>query len=787
MVEIELNGKTLEVAEGSTIMDAANQEGLYIPHFCYHHKLSIAANCRMCLVQVEKAPKPLPACATPVTKGMKVWTHSDAAVNAQKGVMEFLLINHPLDCPICDQGGECQLQDLAVGYGASSSRYDEPKRVVANKDLGPLISTDMTRCIHCTRCVRFGQEIAGLMELGMIGRGEHAEIITFVGRSVDSELSGNVIDLCPVGALTSKPFRYSARTWELVRRPSVSPHCGLGSNLTLQVKQNRVMRVLPRENEAINECWLADKDRFSYEGLNSENRLVRPMIRRDGAWREVDWETALEFAVAGLKGVREVHGADAIGALGTPHSTLEELYLLQKLVRAMGSGNVDFRLRQSDFSCDGAALGAPWLGAKIADLAGFDRVLVVGSTLRKDHPLIASRLRLAAKRALQVNVINPVHDDLLMRVANRLIAAPSALTLGFAEVLSAVCAARSVPVPAELASLAVSEPAQRIAQSLVSGENVAIFLGNLAEHHPRYGLLRAIAQQLATVLGARFGFLGEAANSVGGYLAGAVPFAGSVTGMNVRAMLEHPRKGYLLLNTEPELDCADAHTATAAMRAAEFVVAMSAYQHAATEYAHVLLPITPFSECSGTFVNTEGCAQSFRGVVNPLGDARPGWKVLRVLGNSFGLDGFGYDSSEQVRNEVLSGADIGARLDNLLRDPRLEDPRAQAPELERIGEVPIYQADAIVRRAPSLAKTRDARPPVASMNATTLTRLGLRAGAPVRLTQGEGAVELTAELDDALPAGCVRVAAGHPMTAALGPMFGAITASAVVAAERKVG
>ncbi len=787
MVEIELNGKTLEVAEGSTIMDAANQEGLYVPHFCYHHKLSIAANCRMCLVQVEKAPKPLPACATPVTQGMKVWTHSEAAINAQKGVMEFLLINHPLDCPICDQGGECQLQDLAVGYGGSSSRYDEAKRVVANKDLGPLISTDMTRCIHCTRCVRFGQEIAGIMELGMIGRGEHVEIITFVGKSVDSELSGNVIDLCPVGALTSKPFRYSARTWELVRRQSVSPHCGLGSNLTLQVKQNRVMRVLPRDNEAINECWLADKDRFSYEGLNSEDRLVRPMIRQDGNWREVDWQSALEFAVAGLKRARETHGADAIGALGTPYSTLEELYLLQKLMRALGSGNVDFRLRQSDFSRDRAACGASWLGANIADLASLDRVLVVGSTLRKDHPLIASRLRLAAKHPLQVNIINPVDDDLLMRVANRLIVAPSALALGMAEVLKAACEAKSAAVPSELLSLAVSDPAQRIAQSLVSGENVAILLGNSAEHHPRYGLLRAIAQRLATVLGARFGFLGEAANSVGGYLAGALPLAGSVTGMNARAMLEHPRKAYLLLNAEPELDCADALSAAAAMRAAEFVVALSAYQHAATEYAHVLLPITPFSECSGTFVNTEGRAQSFRGVVNPLGEARPGWKVLRVLGTSLGLDGFGYDSSEQVRSEVLGGADISARLDNRLSDPVLEDPRAQAPELERIGEVPSYQADAIVRRAPSLAKTRDGRAPVASMNAATLSRLGLCAGAFVRLSQGGGAVELKAELDDALPAGCVRVAAGHPLTAALGPMFGAITASAVVADERKAG
>ncbi|HSN41393.1 MAG TPA: NADH-quinone oxidoreductase subunit NuoG, partial [Burkholderiales bacterium] len=408
MLEIEIDGKALEVPDGSTVMDAANQAGIYIPHFCYHKKLSIAANCRMCLVQVEKAPKPLPACATPVTKGMKVWTHSEQAVTAQKGVMEFLLINHPLDCPICDQGGECQLQDLAVGYGASGSRYEEEKRVVVNKNLGPLISTDMTRCIHCTRCVRFGQEIAGIMELGMIGRGEHSEIITFVGRTVDSELSGNVIDLCPVGALTSKPFRYTARTWELTRRPSVSPHCGLGSNLTVQVKQNRVMRVLPRVNEAINECWLSDKDRFSYEGLNSEQRLAKPMLKRDGRWQEVEWQVALEFVAKELRRIRDQHGAHAIGALATPHQTLEELYLLSKLTRGLGSGNVDFRLRQSDFSADDKTAGVPWLGMKIAEIGGLDRVLVIGSTLRKDHPLIAQRLRQATKRATQLNLINPV-------------------------------------------------------------------------------------------------------------------------------------------------------------------------------------------------------------------------------------------------------------------------------------------------------------------------------------------------------------------------------------------
>ncbi len=438
MINIEINGKQITVPKGGTVMDGARQLGIYIPHFCYHKKLSIAANCRMCLVQVEKAPKPLPACATPATEGMKVYTHSQQAVTAQKGVMEFLLINHPLDCPICDQGGECQLQDLAVGYGASESRYQEEKRVVTNKNLGPLISTDMTRCIHCTRCVRFGQEIAGIMELGMAGRGEHSEILSFVGKTVDSELSGNVIDLCPVGALVSKPFRYSARTWELSRRKSISPHCGLGSNLVVQVKQDRVMRVLPRENEEINECWLSDKDRFSYEGLNSEDRLTTPMIKRNGQWHSCDWQEALLFTVDGLKSVMERHGANGIGALGSAHSTLEELFLLQKLIRALGGGNIDHRVRQSDFRADSNLQGVPWLGMRIADISQLKSVLIIGSTLRKDHPLLAHRFRQAVKNGAQLSIINPIDDDLLMRIANRAIVAPSEMVSMLAQVLKAM-------------------------------------------------------------------------------------------------------------------------------------------------------------------------------------------------------------------------------------------------------------------------------------------------------------------------------------------------------------
>src|SRR5690349_17637256 len=449
-INLEIDGRPVQVENGQTVMDAATKLGIFVPHFCYHKKLSIAANCRMCLVQVEKAPKPLPACATPATEGMKAFTHSAPAIQAQKGVMEFLLINHPLDCPICDQGGECQLQDLAVGYGASSSRYQEEKRVVVNKNLGPLISTDMTRCIHCTRCVRFGQEIAGVMELGMPGRGEHSEIMTFVGRTVDSELSGNMIDLCPVGALTSKPFRFAARSWELSRRRSVSPHDSHGSNLIVQVKNNRVMQVLPLENEAVNECWLSDKDRFSYEALGGEERLTQPMLKQNGEWKAVNWQVALEFVARGLADTVARHGADAIGALVSPHSTLEEMALAARLVRGLGSDNVDFRLRQTDFRGDAHRDGIPWLGMPIADVNRLERALVVGSFLRKDHPMLALRLRQAAKKGAQVSSLHSVDDDWLMPIANRAIVPPARLPAMLAEIVVAAAQVAGKEAPPSL-------------------------------------------------------------------------------------------------------------------------------------------------------------------------------------------------------------------------------------------------------------------------------------------------------------------------------------------------
>ncbi len=783
-LEIEIDGNKLEVPDGSTVMDAARLAGIYVPHFCYHRKLSIAANCRMCLVQVEKAPKPLPACATPVTNGMKVMTHSEQAVTAQKGVMEFLLINHPLDCPICDQGGECQLQDLAVGYGGSGSQYEEDKRVVVNKNLGPLISTDMTRCIHCTRCVRFGQEIAGVMELGMIGRGEHAEIITFVGKTVDSELSGNVIDLCPVGALTSKPFRYSARTWELTRKQSISPHCGLGSNLTLQIKQNRVMRALPAENEAINECWISDKDRFSYEALNSDQRLARPMLKQNGAWKEVDWQTALDFVAAELKRIAAAHGAQSIGALATPHQTVEELYLLQKVVRGLGSNHVDFRLRQTDFRADGKLSGAPWLGMSIAEVSQLDRVLVVGATLRKDHPLIANRLRQAAKKLLKINILHSVDDDLLMRVANKAIVSPAALVDALAQVVKAAAAAKNAAVPqsvsAVVATVAVADNAQRIAASLADGKNVAVFLGNFAQHHTQGAQLHALAQALAEITGGRFGILGEAANSVGGYVANAVP---SNTGANAMQMIAKPLKAYVLLGAEPELDMHDPRQAIAAMKQAELVVALSAYQTKATDYAQVLLPIAPFTETAGTFINTEGRAQSFQGVVQPLGETRPAWKVLRVLGNLLGLAGFDQQSADEVRLEVLGVENKNINKNNNLSYVVAAGATAAAG-LQRIAETPIYAADAIARRAPSLQKTRDGLPPVASMNRALADKLGLRDGDSVRVRQGGGESVVVYGIDDKLPVDCIRLAAAREETAVLGAASAELMVERVAAAQK---
>jgi len=771
MVELTVDGNKVEVPEGSMVMHAAQKIGLYVPHFCYHKKLSIAANCRMCLVEVEKAPKALPACATPATNGMVVHTCSEKAKAAQKSVMEFLLINHPLDCPICDQGGECQLQDLAVGYGGSSSRYREEKRVVFHKDLGPLVSAEeMARCIHCTRCVRFGQEIAGVMELGMLGRGEHSEITTFVGRSVESELSGNMIDLCPVGALTSKPFRYSARTWELARRRSVSPHDSLGANLVIQVKGDRVMRVVPFEDETINECWISDRDRFSYEGLNSEDRLAVPMIKgADGQWQEASWADALQAVAQGLSRVRDSHGAGQIGALAAEYATTEEFALLGRLVRALGSENIDFRLRQTDPGFDAALSGAPWLGMPVADLDALDRVLVVGSFLRKDHPLMAQRLRQAVKRGTQVLLVDSAADDPLMPIAARITTAPSGLPLALAQVAVALAQAKEQPVPAEFAGVTPDENAKLIAASLASGSNVAVLMGNMAVAAPQAALLAANARGVADLAGARFGFLTSGGNTVGGYLAGAVPGQG---GKTAAAMLAEPLKAYIVLHAEPSLDADNGPQAVASLRAAEFAVALTPYASAAQDWADVMLPVSPFTETSGTFVNAQGLPQSFKGTVAPLGQTRPAWKVLRVLGNVLQLQGFEDETSESVRDTALAGG-IEGRLSNDIKAARGLGQAGSA--LERVADVPIYRSDAMVRRAGPLQDAPASQAPTARMNGATLAGLGLAAGAKVRVKSAAGSIELVAAQDDAVADRAVRIAAAFEQTAALGGAFGEIS------------
>ena len=697
MVEIELDGQKVEVLEGSMVMHAAEKAGTYIPHFCYHKKLSIAANCRMCLVDVEKAPKPMPACATPVTQGMIVRTKSDKAIKAQQSVMEFLLINHPLDCPICDQGGECQLQDLAVGYGGSGSRYEEEKRVVFHKDVGPLVSMqEMSRCIHCTRCVRFGQEVAGVMELGMSHRGEHAEIETFVGQSVDSELSGNMIDICPVGALTSKPFRYSARTWELSRRKSIAPHDSSGANLVVQVKNNEVLRVVPLENEEVNECWIADRDRFSYEALNSSDRLRAPMIKQGGEWKEVDWQTALEYVANGLNQISKDHGASSIGALVSPHSTLEELHLASTLVRSLGSDNIDYRLRNAEFA---KAEGVRYLGTSIASLTQVQRVLVIGSNLRKDHPLFAQRIRQAQRNGAQVNAITSkalfnAADAWAMPVAHADVQEASAWAQSLANVAAAVAAEKGVSAPAQ--GQATPE-AQAIAQSLLGGDRKAVLLGNAAAHHANASSLLSLAKWIADQTGATYGYLTEAANTVGAQWAKAEPQTG---GLNAAQMLAGGLKAVLLLNTEPVEDAAAGAKAVAALAAMQMVVTLSPFK-TNMSFSDVLLPIAPFTETSGSFVNAEGRLQSFHAVVKPLAETRPAWKVLRVLANMLGLPQLAFETSQDVLKQI---ADTPLNLSNDCSSEVRLAGNADAPCVAS-----IYQLDSLVRRAPSLQLTADAR------------------------------------------------------------------------------
>ncbi len=757
MINLEIDGKAVEVKEGSTVMDAATQLGVYVPHFCYHKKLSIAANCRMCLVEVEKAPKPLPACATPATEGMKVSTRSQQAKTAQKGVMEFLLINHPLDCPICDQGGECQLQDLAVGYGGSESRYKEAKRVVPEKELGPLISAaEMSRCIHCTRCVRFGQEVAGVMELGMAGRGEHSEIMSFVGSSVDSELSGNMIDVCPVGALTSKPFRYSARTWELARRKTVGAHDSLGSNLVAQVKGDRVVRVVPLENEKINECWISDRDRFSYEGLSSNERLEKPMVRTDGQWREVDWSSALEAVKAGLENTVIAHGPEALAGLVSPQATTEEVFMLQQLLKAFGSSKLDHRLRQLNQE-DLPNRKIPWLGLNISELDRVDRFLIVGSNLRKESPLLAHRVRRANKeRGAEVSVINSIDTDLLLAIKSKRIVNPSQISVELARILVAVLNAKNLSIPNYLSGIESDAESDVTAKSLLSGERKLILLGSFSLQQESRPTIEKLAMALASQTGAKVGFIAEGANSMGAELVSLQDDAASSG-----SALQGKAGAFILLHAEPELDCARPKLALDMMKAADFVVALSPYKHRATEYADVLLPISPFTETGGIFFNMEGRQQKFGPVAKPLGDTRPGWKVLRALGSICEKPNFDYQTLEDVRRDIPGLEEVIAS-DLLLQESDYRDDfevtlSQNVGGIERVAEVPMYSGDPVVRRASALQSTREARAPIIQISAAMQSSLNLPNDGVITVKQNGAEITAHFSVTPDLPDSAIRI------------------------------
>jgi NADH-quinone oxidoreductase subunit G len=796
-VTITVDGRELQAPKGAMLIEVTDKANIKVPRFCYHEKLAIAANCRMCLVEVEKAPKPLPACATPVMDGMVVHTRSAYARDAQKSVMEFLLINHPLDCPICDQGGECELQDVAMGYGHDVSEYVEGKRVVFDKNIGPLITTELTRCIHCTRCVRFGREIAGLRELGMTGRGEHALISTFLDQSVESEMSGNVIDICPVGALTAKPSRYTARAWELVQHASIAPHDCIGSNVYVHTLRGEVVRVVPRDNEAINEVWISDRDRFSYEGLDSDDRLTAPMIREDGEWVEADWDEALKLACAEIKHALDSAAVDEdseaaadasskLAALISPSSTLEEMYLLQKLMRLLGSGSIDHRLRQSDFSDQDNAPVMPWLGQDIENLENIDAALLVGSNVRKEQPIANHRLRKAAvNNNAQISFINPREFDCNFPLANSLAVAQQQMPHELAAVAAAVYADSGDAVPSYIAgAVSIAKPNdshREIARQLKQGENSTVLLGSQAAMHPGFAALRALAEAIATQTNSIFGYLSEGSNSAGAWLAGAVPHRGPcneadvVKGRSISDWAENAPAAAILFNVEPEHDVAQSRQIVRALTAASSVIAITAYRSPALEdVASVMLPAAAFTETSGSFVNAEGVMQSFKGANNPAGEARPGWKILRVLGNLLKLDGFDYMSSEEVRDELRSVCE-NIDLDNSITTaPQVTLPAVGA-SLMRAADVPIYATDALVRRAPSLQKTHDAVALAVSMNPADAERLGLDDDTgSVSVKQGGGSAILRLVIDAGVPAGSVWIPMAVKGSELLGDPFGEV-------------
>jgi NADH-quinone oxidoreductase subunit G len=706
-VSIEINGEPVTARRGQMLIEVTDQHGTYVPRFCYHKKLSVAANCRMCLVEVEKAPKPLPACATPVSDGMKVFTRSPLAIAAQKAMMEFLLINHPLDCPICDQGGECELQDLAMGFGRDVSRYADQKRVVKDKDLGPLVSTDMTRCIHCTRCIRFGQEIAGIQELGTTDRSEHMEVGTYIERSVDHELSGNIIDLCPVGALNNKPYRFGARAWEMLAIPLVSPHDCAGSNLYGHVLRGTLKRIVPQENESINETWISDRDRFSYEGVYAGDRLKSPSLKKDEEWFDVSWAEAVAVTRETLLNGLGDEG-DALGVLVSPNATLEEMYLLNRLTRHLGCQNLDHRLRMRDFSDQSS--DPPWLslGTSIAGLDNLDGVLVVGSNLRMEVPIIAHRIRKAAVNGAAVGFVNPVPYEFHFPRAAYVEAPLERFVESFAGVVAAAAEIKGKPA---LKDVKIQDAHRDAVGVLQNKERGLILLGQLAMRHPRYADIRRLAAELAELTGARLGYLPEGANAVGAALAGVLPHRGpggralESAGLDAHGMLTSPRSIYLLFGLEPDHDLADGALAEQALKAADTVICFTPFvTERLLECADVLLPIGTFAETAGTFVNVEGRWQSFAAAASLVGDARAGWRILRALGNELDLPDCEYQSAEEVSaalaNEI---GQVEANNDYQGRaDVNLQPVTVDAMALD----VPIYAVDAVVRRGTALQKTR---------------------------------------------------------------------------------
>ncbi|MGD2119806.1 MAG: NADH-quinone oxidoreductase subunit NuoG [Chromatiales bacterium] len=772
-ITIEVDGQKLEAKPGQMLIEVTDAAGISVPRFCYHDKLSIAANCRMCLVDVENVPKPLPACATPCNDGMIVHTKSPRALAAQKGTMEFLLINHPLDCPICDQGGECELQDVAMGYGADVSRFSEGKRVVPDPDLGALIATDMTRCIHCTRCVRFGAEIAGVREMGATGRGEHMKIGTYVLRTVDSELSGNVIDLCPVGALTSKPARFQARAWELTQHDGIAPHDCVGSNIHLHVRRDKVMRVVPKLNEAVNECWISDRDRFSYEGIYAEDRLLRPMLKEDGKWREVGWEEALELAATTLKSA-----GSKLATLASPNATIEEMFLAQKLTRGLGSHNLDSRLRQTDFRNAAADPVLPWLGQPIAELESNDATLLVGSNIRKDQPLLGLRVRKSAHQGAAIMAINPIDYDFNFELAINQVVAPSAMLNELAAVAKAAGCQGSLSGIINAAS--ISEQHKQIAEQLKNAKQGAILLGNYASSHPDFSLLRGLAASIAEKTGATYGVIPASANATGAWAAGMLPHRlpggqpDSNAGLNVADMLEDQPAAFLLLDVEPSMDLADPLRAARVMSVAKVVALTSFQSDSVRAVADIMLPIGSFAETSGSYMNAQGDVQSFNGAMSPLGEARPAWKVLRVLGNLCDQQGFDYVTSQDVLDEFRSACDISP--DNKLQADTSGEAQLGAAAIERVADVPLYASDAIVRRSGALQHSGDAWKSAIRISAATAGSAGLADGELASLKCSEGnSVTAPVVIDERVTDGTVWYPAAVPGAENLARLFGEVT------------